>query len=125
MQLTMPILRGLSMFTLVGQTAFTSLLASFISQALENNDVLEHTPVHGEEFSVRLLLTHRRPGSPVRNIMNAEKAAEELLKLSSQGEARYNPAVRSDAIKGWAVESITFQNRPAAVVRAVWLGEPS
>jgi hypothetical protein len=126
MKLTLAFLRKLadgnpqgSKPVIIAITANKQVLTCALEEALEFNVVRDSQPIVGEEYSIRLLLTHVRPGSPHAEELRGSEAAVEFLTLAAQ-DARYNPP-KTQGQKGWKVEKILFQGKPAALVSATWV----
>lgn len=97
-----------------------AVLAAAIEEQIGFLPILESVPVHGEANSIRLLVTHHRPGLP-RNMleMTAKEIAESLIEFRS--EARYERPQPEDGVRAWKVSRLFFQDNPAVLVSATWL----
>lgn len=124
MKLTMKMLEEqgyLDQIQPVAIAADDGVLACALEEALGSKHSRDMSIIYGEDYSIRLLLTHLREGSPHAQDVSPTRAAVEFMRLA-QEEARYPTLLpEGQCVKAWRVQKILFDGRPAALVSAAWL----
>ncbi len=128
MYFTMSIIRAHgSMLKSYPPTSREGALAIHLADALDGGMVVDGEPVHGEAYSIRLFLAHKRAGSlHIIQPTSATAISRELLMLADprgMQPARYAPINNDGMVRGWKVEKIPFNERPAALVCAAWASD--
>lgn len=104
----------------LGSSPIESEVAELLGRAAQNKPFTHSAPIEGMPVSGRIFSTEAFANMvPLPNPSVGDDIARQLILLTEQNGARYDPPSRAGS-RGWQIARAAIGGNPAAIAWAVW-----